>query len=97
MKYALEMENMFHKFINWFTQEHDCQTAFIVSMLRYLWQVSNVFHGPPPHTHTPPPPPPPPPPPFPPKRTFALELKHTGKSNSMKSDTIWNTDEIIFK
>jgi hypothetical protein len=31
------------------------------------------------------------------KRTFALELKHTGKSNSMKSDTIGKLEEIIFK
>jgi len=31
------------------------------------------------------------------KKTFALELKYTGKSNSMKSDTIWNTEEITFK
>jgi hypothetical protein len=49
-------------------------------MLRYPWQVSNVFHGSPAQ-----------------KKTFALEPKHAGKSNSMKSDTIRNLEEIIFK
>jgi len=31
------------------------------------------------------------------KKKIALELKHTGKLNSMKSDTIWNNEEITFK